>query len=125
MVTGLVDTSVVIDLLRGHEPAKEWYAQQSDLGTCRIIWFEIAEGAENSQALRSALKFLQALHVVELTAPDLIWAWEKMAMLALSHGMDTFDCMIASVNQRLQIPLYTRNLKHFTPLIHDLAQRPY
>lgn len=35
------------------------------------------------------------------------------------------DSSIASVHPRLQLPLYTRNIKHFLPLISELAQQPY
>lgn len=38
-------------------------------------------------------------------------------------GMD--DCLIASVAHRLQVPLYTHNLKDMTPLIGELALKPY
>ncbi len=47
------------------------------------------------------------------------------ARLHLSHGLDSMDCLIASANHRLGIPLYTCNLKHFTPLLGDLAHKPY
>jgi predicted nucleic acid-binding protein len=35
------------------------------------------------------------------------------------------DCLIASTAGRLGLPLFTRNLKHFVPLIDPLAQAPY
>jgi predicted nucleic acid-binding protein len=46
-------------------------------------------------------------------------------VFTLSHGVGIMDCLIASVSYRLQVPLYTRNLKHFTPLLGALAQTPY
>jgi hypothetical protein len=35
------------------------------------------------------------------------------------------DCLIAAPSHRLNVPLYTMNLKHFTPLLGALAVRPY
>jgi len=35
------------------------------------------------------------------------------------------DCLIAAAAFRLQVPLHTRNLKHFAPLLGELAQEPY
>jgi hypothetical protein len=32
---------------------------------------------------------------------------------------------IAAPSYRLQVPLYTRSLKHFAPLLGRLAQQPY
>jgi predicted nucleic acid-binding protein len=125
MVTALVDTSVIIDLLRGYPAAQTWYLTQNDLGVCRVVWLEVLEGAENGAAQRDAVKLLQRFELVELTTPDLVWATEKLIAYNLRYSMDAFDCLIASVNARLQIPLYTRNMKHFAPMLNGLAQRPY
>jgi predicted nucleic acid-binding protein len=50
---------------------------------------------------------------------------EAQMRYELSHGVGMMDCLIASVSYRLQLPLYTHNLKHFAPLLNDLAQKPY
>lgn len=50
---------------------------------------------------------------------------QKIERLRLSHGVTVNDCLIASVAHRLQIPLYTHNLKDMTPLIGELAVKPY
>jgi predicted nucleic acid-binding protein len=49
MVAGLLDTSVVVDLLRQHPPAEQWLQQQGQLGVTRIVWLEIIEGAKTSR----------------------------------------------------------------------------
>lgn len=122
MAAAFLDTSVIIDLLRGYPPAHLWYAAQHDPGVCRIVWMEIIEGLEDGNAQRQALKLLRRFELVELTTVDIIWATEKLLVFNLSHNIDAFDCLIASVNQRMQLPLYTRNLKHSVPLIGELAQ---
>lgn len=60
-----------------------------------------------------------------MLAQDSEWAIRQLLRLHLSHGLDSMDCLIASANHRLGIPLYTCNLKHFTPLLGDLAHKPY
>lgn len=40
-------------------------------------------------------------------------------------NVDAFDCLVAALSFRLQLPLYTRNLKYFAPLLGHLAQQPY
>lgn len=40
MVAALIDTAVVVDLLRGYEVAQTWFLTQRDLGVCRAVWFE-------------------------------------------------------------------------------------
>ena len=125
MVSALLDTSIVVDLLRGYGPAQEWYLEQSNLGSSRIVWFETIEGAPNRQAQRHAIRLLRRFELVELTAEDMTFATAMLVRFNLSHNIDAFDCLIAVVNARLQVPLYTRNLKHFVPLIGELAQSPY
>lgn len=53
------------------------------------------------------------------------WAIKQMLRYHLSHNVGAFDCLIAAPAYRLRLPLYTHNLKHFAPLLGDLARRPY
>ena len=55
----------------------------------------------------------------------LVSATMLLSSFGLSHGVDAFDCMIAATSQRLNMPVLTRNLKHFRPLIGGLAILPY
>ena len=126
MVDGLLDSSVVIDLIRKHPPAQQWLTQQqSVLGVSALVWLEILEGAQNKRDQRLALRVLKRFVRVSLESTDLDWAIQQAAKLVLSHRVDAMDCLIASINHRLQVPLYTRNLKHFTPLLGALALSPY
>lgn len=43
MVAGMLDSSVLIDVLRGYAPAELWLAAQGQLGTTRIVWLELIE----------------------------------------------------------------------------------
>lgn len=125
MVAGMLDSSVLIDVLRGYAPAESWLAAQGQLGTTRIVWLELIEGAPNKRAQQRAITLLRRFDLVDLTPDDMHWAVVQLTRYGLSHDVDAFDCLIASVHLRLNIPLYTRNLKHFTPLIGDLAISPY
>ncbi len=125
MVAGFLDTSIVVDLLRQHSPATTWLAQQGQLGITRIVWLEVIDGAQTRQKQDESVKLLRRFEPVELTPSDHIWATEQLLRLRLNYQLDSFDCLIASASYRLQIPLYTTNLKHFTPLLGKLAQLPY
>ena len=125
MALALVDTAIVVDLLRGYPPAQSWFLTQQDLGASRAVWLEVIEGAQNRNAQRHALHLLRRMELVEITTADVVWATEQLLALNLSHNIDAFDCLIAAVSHRLQLPLFTRNLKYFSPLIGQQAQRPY
>lgn len=70
-------------------------------------------------------KFLVNFEMVYLTEADQKWAMQRFAQYKLSHSIGHWDCLIASVSHRLSLPLYTLNLKHFSPLLGTLAVRPY
>jgi predicted nucleic acid-binding protein len=125
MVSQLLDTSIVVDVLRGYLLARTWLSNNSDLGITRIVWLEVIEGAENRREQERAVKTLKEFELVTLTVEDMDWAVDKLLQFNLSHNLDAVDCLIASANYRQQLPLYTRNLKHFTPLLGTLAQNPY
>lgn len=50
MVAGLLDTAIVVDLLRAYQPAQQWLAQQEQLGVTPVAWLEIIEGARDKTA---------------------------------------------------------------------------
>lgn len=126
MVTGLVDTSIIIDLIRGYPDAYMWLSSIDEtLGVTHFVWLEVIQGAQNKQKLASAMKILADFELIEITPADTQWAVQALATTRLAHNVDALDSLIASVSYRLQIPLYTRNMKHFMPLLDDLAQKPY
>lgn len=125
MASGLVDSSVVVDLLRKYAPAEVWLGTQDQLAVSRDVYFEILEGVTHKAALWEALKLLRRFELVEYTQADLEWATNNLTRFWLSHHIDGYDCLIAAPSHRPQLPLYTRNLKHFAPLLAELAQEPY
>jgi predicted nucleic acid-binding protein len=125
MVSGLLDTNIIVDLLRGHEIAKAWIAKQQDLALSRAVWLEALEGPQDYQTQRLTLNLLNEFELVEFTVSDFDWATRQLTRLHLSTNVDAFDCLIAAPSYRLQLPLYTRNMKHLSPLLGALAQEPY
>jgi predicted nucleic acid-binding protein len=125
MVTALVDTAVVVDVLRGYAPAVSWLGQQAELGVSVVVWMEIIEGATDRQSEHRAVHLLDRFERINVTVQDMDWSLHQLLRFHLSHGLDAMDCLIASSSFRLNIPLYTHNMKHFTPLIGPLSQKPY
>ena len=125
MVVALLDTAVVVDLLRSHPPAASWVLSQENLGVSPMVWLEIIEGSSNQQSQRRAIEVLRRFERVDLLAGDAEWAVRQALRFRLSHNVDAMDCLIASAAHRLNVPLYTLNLKHFVPLLGELARRPY
>ena len=127
MVTALVETNVVVDLLRRYSPAVTWLGdqRQEKLGVTPIIWMQVVTGGMNKAERLRAAEVMAEFEMIYLTEADLKWAMEAQMTYELSRGVGMMDCLIASVSHRLEIPLYTHNLKHFAPLLSGLAQKPY
>ncbi len=118
MISGIIDTNIVIDLLRGLPAAVEWYAslQPQQIAITPIVWFEVVQGANNSVEQRRSLRFLLRFPIEHATTDDTDWSMLQFTRYRLSHGVEYQDVMIAAVAARLQVPLYTRNVKHYTAL---------
>jgi predicted nucleic acid-binding protein len=125
VVTAFVDSVVLIDLLRSYPPAISWLGAQPKLAITPAVWLEVLYGAPNAEARDRALKLLRRFERVDLLPSDFDWAIEQTLRFRLSHSVDPMDCLIASVAFRLKKPLYTQNLKHFSPMLGPLVRKPY
>ena len=126
MVDALLDTSIIIDVLRNYEPAVEWLNNNTEsLGITWYTWLEIVQGCNSKREERLAISVLKRFEIVSITDADAKWATQKLIALHLKLNVDKIDCLIAATSFRLQRPTYTRNLKHFIPLLDTLATAPY
>lgn len=123
----LLDTSVLVDLWRKQPSAIAWATAHRNLsiGIHVLVEMELVEGVRNNQELAQLSRLLIDYEIVFLTPSDCAWASEQHRQLRLSHGVGLLDALIASGAVRLNVPLYTLNLKHFQPLPGVKATRPY
>ena len=128
MVTdAILDTSVLIDLLRGFQPALDWFVSLGRQRTAitPVVWMETVQGASNREKRAQTIRFLRQFRIEHPTEDDNRWAMRQIARFHLSHSIQLQDAMIASVAARLAVPLFTTNLKHFHPLPGIDAKKPY
>jgi predicted nucleic acid-binding protein len=126
VTVGIVDTTVIIHYFRKHPAARAWIdSQSSPLSVTPISWLEVMYGAPGKVGQARCKTILSQFDLVYLTQIDQNWAMQQMERYRLSHGIGINDCLIASVAYRLQVPLYTHNVKDMTPLIGKLAVKPY
>jgi predicted nucleic acid-binding protein len=122
-----LDTSVVVDLLIGYTPATMWMNNQINtiFGVSSVVVMEALKGTPNRPALLRKLKFLKQFEMIETRQEDFDWAFDQFIKYHLSHSVEWQDCIIAAPCHRLNLTLYTRNLKHLTPILGTLVQSPY
>lgn len=126
MSVGIVDTTIILHYFRKVAAARAWVdTQPARLSLVSITWMEVTEGTSSKASQAESRHILDKFDLLYLTAADQQWAMEQLENFQFSHHPGASDCMIASVAHRLQLPLYTHNLKDVTPMIGSLAVKPY
>lgn len=126
-MTIVVDTSVLIDHLRGDERAHRSLREAADEGerlvASVVTKVEILAGmrAEEEPSTRRLMRVLDWVPVDDVIA-------EQAGQLANRHlrshpGVDPVDYIIAATTRTLDAALWTRNTKHF-PMFPGLSS-PY
>jgi predicted nucleic acid-binding protein len=127
MIQGVIDSTIIIHLYRKNLNAVAWLREQQVRHyATSITWIEIMRGVQNKQSVARNQWLLEQFNLIHLTSSDQDWAIEQMMLLRLSKGVGSNDCLIASVAHRLQVPIYTHNVKDFLKLLPaHLVIQPY
>lgn len=120
----LVDSDILIDALRGHAGARDFLRKH--MGVLAISVLSVAElhaGARNKKEEKQLAGFLSlfSCHPVGIEIAHLGGHYRQR--YGKSHGTGLVDAMIAATTQLLDIPLVTRNKKHYPML--DTVYTPY
>ena len=123
----VVDTSVLIDHLRGDPRARD--ALKSAIGSKRRLFASVMTKVEvlagmrpaeetRTRALLDLLEWVPVSDSIAERAGELAWSYLQ------SHpGVDNVDYVIAATSEHLEAELWTRNAKHF-PMFSKLPD-PY
>ena len=123
-MTVLLDTSVVIDILRGAAPAIAYARGLPEPPICsEITRVEVVRGLRSGER-RATERLFAALRWVPVDEPIARRAGELGRRFRRSHqGLAVADLVIAATVQELSLELATLNVPHF-PMIPGLAP-PY
>lgn len=127
-VSGLTDTDILVDALRGVENGVKFLATQHASGGVRISIIsamELVIGCRNSHELTLLQQFLERVQILPLSATISRRSYQLVQSYFLSHGLLIPDALIASTAIEHGLTLYTKNVRHFR-MIPDLnVVRPY
>lgn len=120
----VLDTSVVIDVLRAHGPAIDFTRSLSGAPSCsEITRVEVIRGLRSSERT-TADRLFRTLEWTVLDEAIARRAGELGRRFRRSHvGLSSADLVIAATAQELGLELATLNLKHF-PMFEGLKP-PY
>lgn len=126
-ITTLLDTDVLIDVLRQYPAAKAWLTQEADTAIVihGVVAMEIINGSSDKADLRDNQSFLSRFTVVWPTPAEFEYAYWLLAEYRLKVGIGIPDCLIAATAITRGWRLYTFNLKHYRHIDGLQVEVPY
>lgn len=123
----LVDTTILVDYLRGNQVARTWLKQFSggELAVSIISAAEIVAGCRNLKEQRLVEKELALYPLIMVSSMSSETAWNWYRQFRLSHGIGFLDCLIAACAYHQGLIVCTLYEKHFRPFPNLVIERPY
>ncbi len=117
MAGALVDSDVLVDVLRGAPGAEDKLANIANslgLATSTVTVFELLRGARDATEVRKVFGVIEAFEVFPLDTPAAADAAEIWKVLkGAGTPIDTGDLLIAGIAIATGLRLVTRNVRDF------------
>jgi len=123
----LLDTDVMVDILRGYEPAITWLTTVADdeIGIPGLVAMELIQGCQNTREQKRIEKALNAYSLYWLEPQGCDRALKSFASHHLSHNIGLLDALIAETAISGDAELVTFNVKHYSVLKELKTIQPY
>lgn len=121
----LLDTDVMVDILRGYEPAKEWLKSAQEIGVPGLVVMELIQGCQNAKEQKQLEKSLSAYQLYWPDEDDCNRALASFASNRLSANIGLLDALIAETAIGANAALATFNVKHYRVLKGLRTVQPY
>jgi tRNA(fMet)-specific endonuclease VapC len=123
----LFDTDVMVDVLRGYEPAIAWLTAASDteIGVSGLVAMELIQGCQNVREQKRLEKVLSVYPLYWAEPQDCDLALKNFAAHHLSRNIGLLDALIAQTAISVDAELATFNTKHYSVLKELKTIQPY
>lgn len=124
----LLDSDVLIDLLRKYPPATEWFDalhEDEELVVSGYVVMELIQGCRNKVEQERVQRELATYGVVWLSPTDCDRALDVFATYRLSHNAGLLDMLIGQTAVALGVPLHTFNQSHYSFIPGMQTVQPY
>jgi len=123
----LLDTDVMVDILRGHSPAVAWVAglNSATVGLPGFVAMELLQGCRNLLAQQRLEQRLRRFPMHWPAQIDCQRAYRDFAHYRLSHNLGLLDALIGQTSVGRGDPLATFNVKHFGVITGLRIIQPY
>ena len=124
----LLDSDVLIDLLRSYAPAVEWFdalPEDEELVVSGYVVMELIQGCRNKAEQDRVQRELVTYGVVWLSPADCDQALAVFAACRLSHNAGLLDVLIGQTAVAMGLPLHTFNQRHYSVISGVQTVQPY
>lgn len=122
----IIDTDILVDLLRMHTGAQNWFASLSYVPAISgISLMEAIQGCRNAQEARNLLRFSAPFQISWPTEADCQRALAYFSTFYLSHGVGLLDTLIGACASGRDAVLYTFNIRHYNIIPDIRVEQPY
>jgi predicted nucleic acid-binding protein len=123
----LIETTILVDLLRGKEEAITWV---NDIAfqarwVSVVTSFELLAGCRNRREQRTVAREMRQYRLLHLTEETSRTALAWFERFHLSHGVGVLDSLIGATALTHHLILATLNTKHFASFPGLNVERPY
>jgi len=123
----LLDTDVMIDILRGYNPALQWLGRvpEDTIALPGFVVMELVQGCDNQAEQDLLLREIDHYQTIWPASETCQRALLVFAEVHLGHGTGLLDALIGQIAVDLGVPLQTFNEKHYAPIPDLDVSRPY
>ena len=123
----LLDTDVVIDIMRNYTPAVEWLRElgAEEIALPGLVAMELLQGCRNKMEQQQVEAMLRHYSLYWPTQSDNTRAYQSFSKFHLSNGIGILDALIAETAVGLKSPLATFNEKHYRVISGLNLIQPY
>jgi len=125
----LVESTILIDFLRGHEEAIEFldHARKNngEMAISVISSMELIIGCRDKVDLQKTQKFLSEFEIIDISIPISRKTYQLIIQYSKSHGLVIPDAFIAGTALEENLKLVTSNVRHFEMISGVTIQKPY
>jgi tRNA(fMet)-specific endonuclease VapC len=121
----LLDTDIMVDILRGYEPAKEWLKSAQEIGVPGLVAMELLQGCQNAREQKQLERSLSAYQLFWPDEDDCNRALASFSSHHLSDNIGLLDALIAETAIGVNAELATFNVKHYRVLKGLRSVQPY
>lgn len=123
----LLDTDVMIDYLRGYEPARDWLesVREQKIGLPGLVAMELLQGSQNARTQNRVEKSLRTFPIFWAEPEQCGRALKNFATYRLRHQLGLLDALIAETAIGQNAELATFNKKHYGVIKELKIIQPY